>query len=78
MKGRKPTMLAERGGMEGPLLPQGSGDGQSPEDLQAQEAYDARMWRFEVLVTSSRAVQRKRRAFSDYTDKNCEEAYGGR
>ena len=69
---RKPA--ATRGGLEGPLLPEGSGDEQSPEELRALEVYTARMWLFESLSDIRR--DRKRRAFIDYTAKNCEESWG--
>ncbi len=71
MARRKPAAI--RGGLEGPLLPQGSGDGQSPEDLRAAEVYAARMWLFEH---AEGARKRRKVTFSDYTTKNCEEAWG--
>ena len=70
--------------MEGPLLPEGSGGEEPPEwprdpDEEAAMTYNARMWLFERNITDSsgHSVRRKRRAFSDYTAKNCEEAWGG-
>ena len=59
----------------GPYLPEGSGDAESPEELRASEVYAARMWLFENPV---RFTLRKRRRFSDYTTKNCEEAFRAR
>ncbi len=64
-------------GIEGrPLLPQGSGDGQSPADLRALEVYELRMAAFEQLLTVM-GRRPKRRNRRDYTRKNCEEARGG-
>ncbi len=63
------------GGIEGSYLPQGSGDGQSPEDLHAQEVYAARMWLFE---NGYEPKAKRRVTFNDYRTKNCEEAWGNR
>jgi len=71
---RKPA--ATPGGLEGPLLPQGSGDGQSPEELRALEIYTARMWLFENNLSEPKA--KRRTTFNDYSTKNCEEAWGNR
>ena len=73
-------------GKERPLLPQGSGDGQSPEETQAwlwderaRVEQERRMLAFErALDRLSGARKKNRRAFNDYTTKNCEEASGGR
>ena len=73
LTGRRPA--GNNGGIEGPLLPQGSGDGQSPEELRAQEVYNARMWLFEHNV---RERNKRRTNFNDFTTKNCEEAWGNR
>ena len=70
--------------MEGLLLPEGSGGEEPPEEPQdvldaserAMELYNAKMWLFEQGL-SGHTVRRRRR-MSDYTTKNCEEAYGGR
>ena len=64
-----------RGGLEGSYLPQGSGDGQSPEELRAQEIYAARMWLFENAVNAPKA--KRKVSFNDYVQKNCEEAWAG-
>ena len=69
--------------MEGPCLPEGSGGEQPPEELdygqRAAEAYNARMWLFERGLSETGARKRlKRGGFSDFTVKNCEEAYGHR
>ena len=62
---------------ERPFLPEGSGDEESPEWLRRQlEAYAAGLVAaFTDPVAGARKV---RRAFRDYTIKNCEEAYGVR
>ena len=67
--------------MEGLLLPEGSGDAESPEEPKgcgverALEVYEERLAAFERgLSLLGRAA--KRRRFSDYTTKNCEEAWG--
>ncbi len=67
--------------MEGPYLPEGSGGEQPPEELSpedlAQEGYEGRMRAFDALWEPSGARKvRKRRYMSDYTTKNCEEAWG--
>ena len=72
--------------MEGPFLPEGSGDAESPEEplhLMGEDkngrsdVYQQRMYAFERLfVYSMPKGKKKRRMFSDYTCKNCEEAYG--
>ena len=62
------------------LIPEGPGDTQSPEfwaDVRAAEVYAARMWLFEHGLGSVRYPRARRRHFSDYTVKNCEEASGG-
>ena len=71
--------------MEGPILPEGSGDAESPEELWGQVderalwAYEARMRLFEEgLIHVARKVRRRRWHFSEYVSKNCEEAWGGR
>ena len=68
--------------MEGPYLPEGSGGEQPPEDLEGAvqhlaEVYNARMWLFSRIIEEGHRV-RKRRRFSDYSTKNCEEAYGAK
>ena len=71
------------------ILPQGSGDGQSPEEpqevLSAEERaavqYLRRIGMFETVMELKlfgRSPKRRRRTLNDYTAKNCEEAYGGR
>ena len=72
--------------MEGPYLPEGSGDEESPEyigtrgiDKDAQVVYTKRMESFEALYEGQTPVGKKRRrSLHDYTVKNCEEASGGR
>ena len=61
---------------EGPILPEGSGDEESPAWLQRQlEAYARGL---EAAFSDKVAGARKvRRAFRDYTAKNCEEAWPG-
>jgi len=63
----------------GPFLPGGSGGEYPPEEpwieRRMQEAYNARMWLF--IKAQEQVKSKRRRAFSDYTSKNCEEAYGG-
>ena len=62
-------------GLQPPLLPEGSGDAESPAWLRRHvEAYANGL----IAAHSDPAVgkRRVRRAFSDYTAKNCEEAYG--
>ena len=62
---------------EGSILPEGSGDAESPEELRAAEVYAARMWLFgESLGSGPKA--RRRHTFNDYATKNCEEAWGNR
>ena len=66
--------------MEGPYLPEGSGGEEPSEELtnrvsRAAEVYNARMWLFSKIIEEGHTV-RKRRRLSDYTAKNCEEAYG--
>ena len=67
--------------MEGPILPEGSGGEEPPEEpRRAELVYNARMAGFEALWAGQAApgrTERKRR-FSDYTEKNCEEAWGAR
>ena len=69
--------------MEGPILPEGSGGEEPPEEpqedeealLRAEGVYQARMWRFEQVLDKSRTKPKKvRRRLSDYTERNCEEA----
>jgi len=71
--------------MEGPYLP-GESEGEessaeplSPED-RAAEVYNARMRLFELAHEPASLGRRRRlrRAYRDYTVKNCEEAWGGR
>ena len=63
--------------MEGPYLPEGSGGEQPPEWLQRQlVAYAAGLEA--AYGTPVRGRRGKRRALSDYTTKNCEEAWGDR
>ena len=63
-----------------PILPEGSGDEESPEEpvdpaVRAAEVYTARMWLFNEATQNRR--KRVRRAWSDYCAKNCEEAWPG-
>ena len=73
--------------MEGPYLPEGSGGEEPPAypqmvvittergvEIRASEVYNARMWLFENGLSGSSSRKRRRR-FSDYTAKNCEEAW---
>jgi len=80
--GHGPTGNRERS-KEGSFLPEGSGDEQSPElvddvgEGRALQVYEERMAVFEQgLARMPRNSYRKRRRFSDYTVKNCEEASG--
>ena len=74
---RARAQTLRHGGLEGPYLPEGSGDAQSPEELRALEVYEERMARFELGL--SHMGRRPRRAnFNDYTAKNCEECWAGR
>ena len=59
------------------LIPGGSGGEESPEYLRALEVYEERMAAFDYWVASDRQP-RRRRAFSEYTAKNCEEASGSK
>ena len=61
----------------GPILPEGSGDKESPEDLRAREVYASRMWLFHQFLESGPKA-RRRNTFSDFTTKNSEEAWGNR
>ena len=76
---RKHTPLATRGEMEGSILPEGSGDAESPASPEATSralaVYDARL---SLLPEAQAAPKKKRRFFHEYTAKNCEEAWGGR
>ena len=65
--------------MEGrPIIPEGSGDEESPELAQrAADHYELSMRAFEDATGQrGRLYHRRRRMFRDYTAKNCEEAYG--
>ena len=68
--------------MEGPCLPEGSGGEEPPEepkdpDMLALMVYNARMEAFEAAALFRKvSAVRKRRSKSDYTTKNCEEAWG--
>ena len=67
--------------MEGPFLPEGSGDAESPELAQrAAEQYEFSMRAFHDATGERGRLMRlrRRRSLSEYTAKNCEEAYGGR
>ena len=72
--------------MEGPILPEGSGGEEPPEELPdtwvdengRSDAYEERMYAFERLFDNPTPVRRRRRRFSDYTAKNCEEAVPAR
>ena len=64
--------------MEGPYLPEGSGDAESPEELRALAVYEERMAVFERGLERMSPSRRMRRTLHDYTAKNCEEAWGGR
>ena len=71
--------------MEGPFLPEGSGGEEPPEELDwaIDAKISAQMLRKErVFITAVGRQgghgQSKRRRFSDYTVKNCEEARGER
>ena len=46
-------------------------------DVLAEEAYNRRMAQFDLHVALT-PRPKKRRAFGDYTTKNCEESWGGR
>ena len=68
--------------MEGPLLPEGPGGEEPPEwpgdgsaeSEQAFGVYQERLDAFERLFVYPRGKRRRR--MSDYTCKNCEEAWG--
>ena len=71
--------------MEGPYLPGGSGGEEPPEDLteldeRALAQYERRFRDFEetLAILGRMSRPKKRRNFSDYTAKNCEEAYSSR
>jgi len=71
------------GKMEGPLLPEGSGGEEPPEELpdhtlRAAEAYNSRMWLFEQMLSSHNWRKRRRKGRNVYETKNCEEAWGDR
>jgi len=76
IKGLKP--VAALGGLEGPYLPEGSGDAQSPEELRALEIYETRMRAFDHLVELMGRRPKRRNTLNDYATKNCEEAWGNR
>ena len=65
------------GGLEeGPLLPEGSGDAESPAWLLKQlAAYHAGL--VAAYADPLVGARKVRRAFREYTIKNCEESYGG-
>ena len=68
--------LHEGGKMEGPLLPEGPGGEEPPEEPQGhQEKYELGL---SAAALEGRAAPVRRRRFSDYTNKNCEEASGER
>ena len=73
--------------MEGSLLPEGSGGEEPPADpkrsaprgvdIQAEMWYHRKVRAFErVLEGRTPRGTRRRKAFSEYTARNCEEAYG--
>ena len=71
--------------MEGPYLPEGSGDEESPEELRdieerALAQYEERLYAFERSLDQMRPTRwvRRRRMVGDYKTKNCEEALGER
>ena len=65
-------------------IPEGSGGEEPPEGLiksaedRAKLVYGARMVLFAEATQWRAAKRRTRRFMSDYTAKNCEEAWGGR
>ena len=70
-------------GMEGSLLPEGSGDAESPEGLQlalwderVRQQQEERMLIFAGVYDEWVPRRRRRNVFNDYTTKNCEEAWG--
>ena len=69
--------IEEPGGTnERPYLPEGSGDEESPEEPgDSLGGYEERMWAFERMLDKM-GRRPKRRLLSDYTKKNCEEAWG--
>ena len=63
--------------MEGPILPEGSGDEESPEWLRRHvESYAQGLE--QVFLDKVAGKRRVLKAFRDYTTKNCEEASGRR
>ena len=60
------------------LLPQGSGDGESPEELRALEVYELRMANFDALLETLGRGPRRRKPVGSFVRKNCEEAQGGK
>ena len=71
--------------MEGLFLPEGSGGeepparpGKNSDENGRSDVYQQRMYMFERLFDFPTSKSRKRRPFSDYTARNCEEAWAGR
>jgi len=83
--GRLGSARAHSAGQEGlngesPPLPQGPGDGQSPEELDklAEMWYARKMREFVANVPVVNAPKARRRvSWNDYKVKNCEEAWPG-
>ena len=71
---RKPAATDDH--IEGSILPQGSGDGQSPEE--PRDVYQERMDLFDCVtrVPINGPKARRKVSFSDHTTKNCEECWG--
>ena len=70
---------------QGPILPQGSGDGQSPEEAQDAAwlmrhfvAYERGLIAAADLSSGRSAKRSRRRHLNVYAKKNCEEARGNR
>ena len=76
---RRHTPLGMSDSEGGSLLPQGSGDGQSPEEIEyaAGRVYDRRIDAFRSLLAVNGFAKpaKARRRFHDYTAKNCEECW---
>ena len=79
MEGREPTGDCEPSNPSPSYRPWARLAAMTDDEVEryAEECYRRRMDHFVVVVAPARRT-RKRRRFSEYTAKNCEEAYGGR
>jgi len=77
LTGQEPAAGARQDKRRSPTFPTSSVPSLSVKKEQG-DVYAQRMFAFEAMLARKAKPTRKRRSFHDYTDKNCEEAWGGR